>query len=107
MCGPKPSGETNTATGRGVTADQIELGTISDPGFSGAPGLNQELFDASTVFTKWCNSLGGINGRLIKDDLLDAALVQLQRQDHHRPAPRTSPWWAAAACSTTPARRPA
>jgi hypothetical protein len=74
VCGPKPAGETNTATGRGVTADQIELGTISDPGFSGAPGLNQELFDTSTVFTKWCNSLGGINGRLIKNDLLDAAL---------------------------------
>ncbi len=74
VCGPKPSGETNAATGRGVTADQLEVGTISDPGFSGAPGLNQELFDASTVFTKWCNSLGGINGRLIKDDLLDAAI---------------------------------
>ena len=50
------------------------MGSISDPGFSGTPGLNQELFDTSTVFTKWCNSLGGINGRLIKDDLLDAAL---------------------------------
>ncbi len=74
VCGPKPAGQTNAATGRGVTADQIEVGTISDPGFAGAPGLNQELFDASTVFTKWCNSLGGINGRLIKDDLLDAAI---------------------------------
>jgi hypothetical protein len=74
VCGPKPAGETNAATGRGVTADQIEVGSISDPGFSGAPGLNQELFDTSSVFTKWCNSLGGINGRLIKDDLLDAAI---------------------------------
>jgi hypothetical protein len=80
VCGPKPAGETNTATGRGVTADQIELGSISDPGFSGAPGLNQELFDASTVFTKWCNSLGGINGRMIKDDLLDAALFNYNTQ---------------------------
>ena len=74
VCGPKPAGQTNAATGHGVTADQIEVGTISDPGYSGAPGLNQELFDTSTVFTKWCNSLGGINGRLIKDDLLDAAI---------------------------------
>lgn len=74
VCGPKPAGQTNAATGQGVTADQLEVGTISDPGYSGAPGLNQELFDTSTVFTKWCNSLGGINGRLIKDDLLDAAI---------------------------------
>ncbi len=80
VCGPKPSGQTNAATGRGVTADQIEVGTISDPGFSGAPGLNQELFDASTVFTKWCNSLGGIDGRLIKDDQLDAALFNYNAQ---------------------------
>ena len=41
----------------------------------GRPGLNQELFDASTVFTKWCNSLGGINGRKIIDNQRDAALV--------------------------------
>ena len=58
VCGKAPAGETNKATGLGVTADQIEVGTISDVGFSGAPGLNQELFDASDVFTKWCNSLG-------------------------------------------------
>jgi hypothetical protein len=75
VCGKAPAGQTNKATGRGVTADEIRLGTIADPGYPGAPGLDQELFDASTVFTKWCNSLGGINGRLIKDDLLDAAVV--------------------------------
>jgi hypothetical protein len=81
VCGPKPAGETNTATGaRGVTADQIEVGTISDPGYSGTPGLNQELFDASTVFTKWCNSLGGINGRQLKDDQLDAAVLNYNAQ---------------------------
>jgi hypothetical protein len=32
------------------------------------------------VFTKWCNSLGGINGRLIKDDQLDAALFHYEAQ---------------------------
>ena len=30
------------------------------------PGLNQELFDASDVFVKWCNSVGGTNGHLIQ-----------------------------------------
>ncbi len=80
VCGKKPAGETNVAAGRGVTPDQIEVGTISDTGYSGAPGLNQELFDASTVFTKWCNAQGGINGRLIKDDQLDAAVLNYPAQ---------------------------
>jgi ABC-type branched-subunit amino acid transport system substrate-binding protein len=80
VCGPKPAGETNVGGQRGLSPTQIEVGTISDPGYSGAPGLNQELFDASTVFTKWCNSLGGINGRLIKDDQLDAAVLNYNAQ---------------------------
>jgi Periplasmic binding protein len=80
VCGKAPAGETNKASGLGVTANQIELGTISDVGFSGSPGLDQELWDASDVFTKWCNSLGGINGRLLKIDKLDAALFDYRQQ---------------------------
>jgi len=80
VCGKAPAGEVNKASDRGITANSIEVGTISDVGFSGAPGLNQELWDASDVFTKWCNSLGGINGRLIKDDKLDAALFNYNQQ---------------------------
>ena len=80
VCGKAPAGETNKATGLGITANQIQVGTISDVGFSGAPGLNQELWDATDVFTKWCNSLGGINGRLIKVDKLDAALFNYNQQ---------------------------
>ncbi len=80
VCGKAPAGETNKATGLGVTANQIEVGTISDVGFSGAPGLNQELWDASDVFTKWCNSLGGINGRLLKIDKLDAAIFNYRQK---------------------------
>jgi hypothetical protein len=75
VCGPNKTGKTLTATDRGVTADSIKLTTVSDPGFVGRPGLNQELFDASTVFTKWCNSFGGINGRKIIDNQRDAAIV--------------------------------
>ena len=71
---------TLTASDRGVTADSVSLTTISDPGFVGVPGLNQELFDASTVFTKWCNSLGGINGRKIIDNQRDAAVVNYKAQ---------------------------
>jgi hypothetical protein len=75
VCGPNKTGKTLTSTDRGVTANSIKITTISDPGFVGRPGLNQELFDASTVFTKWCNALGGINGRKIIDNQRDAAIV--------------------------------
>jgi hypothetical protein len=36
---------------------------MADPGATVSPGLDQELFDASTAFTKWCNAQGGILGR--------------------------------------------
>jgi hypothetical protein len=47
-------------------------------GYSGAPGLNQELFDASDVFASWCNSLGGINGHKVVIDKLDAKITEYQ-----------------------------
>ena len=74
VCGKAPAGQTNTASAQGVTANSITIGTFSDVGFTGAPGLNQELFDATDVFTDWCNSLGGINGRTIKVNKHDAAV---------------------------------
>jgi len=80
VCGKAPAGETNTASALGVTADSISVGTISDTGYVGAPGLNQELFDASKVFVDWCNSLGGINGRTIKVDKLDAAIFDYKQR---------------------------
>jgi hypothetical protein len=80
VCNPAPAGKTNTATAQGVTATSIEVGTVSDPGFTGAPGLNQELFDASDVFVAWCNSLGGINGRQIKVDKLDAKIFEYKQR---------------------------
>ena len=80
VCGPAPAGQTNTATAQGVTADSIQVGTISDTGFTGAPGLNQELYDASDVFVSWCNGLGGINGRQIKVDKLDAKIFEYKQR---------------------------
>jgi len=73
VCGP---GNAKGATARGVTDTEIRVGTVADPGFSGRPGLNQELFDSATVFTKWCNAAGGIAGREIKVDLLDSKLTE-------------------------------
>ncbi len=69
------SGDGGPASAQGVTADSIRIGTISDPGFAGRPGLNQELFDTADVFSQWCNDRGGINGRKLQVDKLDAALT--------------------------------
>lgn len=75
ICKPgKPAG----SPAQGVTPRAIEIGTMADPGFAGRPGLDQELFDAATVFSKWCNAAGGINGRQIKIDLLDSALTNVK-----------------------------
>ena len=81
VCGPAPSGSTAAESGvPGLTADTIRLGAVSDVGYSGAPGLNQELFDASQVFTDWCNSLGGINGHKIQLDKLDAKVTEYKQR---------------------------
>jgi hypothetical protein len=55
----------------------MRVGTISDIDYAGYPDLNQELFDASDVFVKWCNSAGGINRHLIQLDKLDAKVGYL------------------------------
>jgi hypothetical protein len=47
---------------------------LADPGAAAAPGLEQEFFDAADAFVKWCNAAGGINGRTISVDKLDAKL---------------------------------
>ena len=72
-------GATSGPNVQGVTASTIRIGTISDVGYSGYPGLDQELWDASHVFTDWCNSLGGINGHKIQLDKLDAKVLDYQQ----------------------------
>lgn len=69
-------GDASGATATGVSDDSIRVGTLSDPGFAGRPGLNQELFDVAEVFVAWCNDRGGIDGRTLQVDLLDAALTE-------------------------------
>jgi ABC-type branched-subunit amino acid transport system substrate-binding protein len=69
-----PSG----APAQGVTADAITVGTFADPGTEFRPGLNQELFDVATVFSRWCNARGGINGRKIVVDEHDARLTYVK-----------------------------
>ncbi len=81
VCGPNEGGGTVTddpAETQGITADTITVGTVSDPGFEGRPGLNQELFDAADAFVAWCNAAGGINGKQLEVNLHDAAITEYQ-----------------------------
>ncbi len=81
VCGPNEGGGEvvdDPAETQGVTADSITLGTVSDPGFEGRPGLNIELHDAATAFAEWCNAAGGINGKQINVNLRDAAITEYQ-----------------------------
>ena len=82
VCGPNAGGGAVADAGpeeiQGVTADSITLGTVSDPGFEGRPGLNIELHDAATAFAEWCNAAGGINGKEIVVNLRDAAISEYQ-----------------------------
>lgn len=77
VCG---DGDGSGATAQGVTDDAIRVATFSDPGFVSRPGLNQELFDATKVFTEWCNAAGGINGREIQVDERDAKLTEFKQR---------------------------
>ncbi len=73
VCGP---GDAKGATAQGVTDTEITVGTMSDPGNTIVPGLNQELFDAADAFVGWCNDAGGINGRKLKLNKHDAKLFE-------------------------------
>ena len=71
VCGPGPG---TGGSGRGIIGKTIRIGTLADPGAAAVPGLGQEFFDVADAFSKWCNAAGGINGRKIVVDKLDAAL---------------------------------
>ena len=67
-------GDASGATDTGVTDDEIRIGTITNKGADVRPGLNQEMYDSAAAFVDWCNEHGGINGRDLVLDDLDAKL---------------------------------
>lgn len=69
-------GEPGTATETGLTADEIRLGTVTDKGSAERPGLTQEMYDSAVAFAAWCNEHGGIGGRQVVIDDLDAKLFE-------------------------------
>jgi hypothetical protein len=60
----------------GITDTEITLGTVTDKGFADRPGLTKEMYDAAVAFAAWCNEHGGIAGRTIKIDDLDAKVLE-------------------------------
>ena len=74
VCSPG-DGTALTASDKGVSATEIHVGTVTDKGFSGRPGLNKEMFDAAVAFAKFCNDHGGILGRKLVIDDRDAKLT--------------------------------
>ncbi len=71
-------GDASGATATGVTDTEIRIGSVTDKGFSGAAGLNKEMYDAAVAFAAWCNENGGILGRKLVVDDLDAALTEYE-----------------------------
>src|SRR5580700_6868311 len=76
---PSPCGKGHAtgATDEGVTNSTINIGYGDDRGFSGSPGLDQEMGDAVKAMVAWCNAQGGIQGRKIVGDYYDAAVTNV------------------------------
>jgi ABC-type branched-subunit amino acid transport system substrate-binding protein len=76
---PSPCGKGHAtgATDQGVTNSTINIAYGDDRGFSGLPGLDQEMGDAVKAMVAWCNAQGGINGRKLVGDYYDAAVTNV------------------------------
>jgi ABC-type branched-subunit amino acid transport system substrate-binding protein len=78
LASPCGKGHATGATDLGVTNTTIHIAYGDDRGFSGLPGLDQEMGDAVKAMITWCNAQGGINGRKIVGDYYDAAVTNVQ-----------------------------
>lgn len=66
VCGPSDGKKLTNPNVRGVKENEIQVGVLSDANNAAQPGLGKEFVDMAKGFSKWCNDLGGINGRKIK-----------------------------------------
>ncbi|AVV46020.1 hypothetical protein C6376_36305 [Streptomyces sp. P3] len=73
VCGP---GTDKSSSVQGVTGDEIQVGVMSDIGFT----KRSEFVDAAKVFTSWCNDAGGINGRDLAPVTRDAKLMEVRQR---------------------------
>jgi len=74
---PCGKGKATGSTDQGVTNSTINIAYGDDRGFSGLPGLDQEMGDAVKAMVAWCDAQGGINGRKIVGDYYDAAITNV------------------------------
>jgi ABC-type branched-subunit amino acid transport system substrate-binding protein len=65
------AGTASGATDQGVTSTDIQIGVLTDQGFTKDP----QLANAAKVFTSWCNAAGGINGRKLVANMHDTQLM--------------------------------
>jgi len=77
LASPCGKGNATGSTDRGVTNSTIDIAYGDDRGFSGDPGLDEEMGDAVKAMIAWCNAQGGINGRKIVGDYYDAAVTNV------------------------------
>lgn len=73
VCGPGTAGKSST---QGVTDDKLQVGVLSDVGFS----KKSEFVDVAKVFTSWCNDAGGINGRDLEPVTRDTRLTEVRQR---------------------------
>lgn len=77
VCHPGDGAE-RSAGETGLTAEQIRVGVFSDKGAAVAPGLNREMYEAAVAFAAWCNEHGGLAGRELVIEDLDAKLFEFE-----------------------------
>ncbi|MBW8482640.1 ABC transporter substrate-binding protein [Actinomadura parmotrematis] len=70
------TGSPSGTPAQGVTADAIDLGVLSDVGFT----KNSEFGDTTKVFTSWCNAAGGVNGRKLVAKVRDARFMEVRQR---------------------------
>jgi ABC-type branched-subunit amino acid transport system substrate-binding protein len=68
-----PSSGGSGANDPGITSNSITVGTVADE-TGPVPGIFLGAIDGVKAYTEYINSLGGVNGRLIKDQTKDSAL---------------------------------
>jgi hypothetical protein len=66
-------GSASGSTDQGVTSGSIEVGVLTDVGFTKDP----QLENAARAFTSWCNAAGGIDGRKLAADIHDTKILQV------------------------------
>ena len=77
LSSPCGKGHATGSTDQGVTNTTINIAYGDDRGYSGIPGLDQEMGNAVKDMIAWCDAQGGIDGRKIVGDFYDAAITNV------------------------------